>query len=643
MKMNKIFSLILFAALSLTSATCAQNTFNVAAMNVDGLPNSILGINLNPDGHGAQGTLAISQKLATMGYDIIGVSEDFNYHSELITYLSEYNYGTYRGGIAAGNYQANISFDTDGLELFWRNDFVVSNEHCYGWNQKYGKFTNGADELIDKGFRYYQVTVHDSVVIDLYIVHIDAEVDQQDLAARWSQWSQLASMIISSNNGRPIIVMGDTNSRYTRDRIIDNFIAPLEADGRFTVTDAWIEKEYNGIYPEFGSPAMMVWDLGFQKGEVVDKVFYINNNASNYSLSANSYLQDTSFVDSTGTPLADHWPIVVEFTYEKHAEQPRIYHTNADQVNWQGENPTAGGRYYIFHPESHTFLCNNDLTLTAVQEPLFAWTMTQQSEEQGVYTMNMFSGAYYFYLQKTGIFGTSATPALSADVQTIQVSASETNTARNAYKIHRTASPAKLLNYDGSSFTGANGRSEQNDWLFISQQQFRDSMRTFANWEMTICSNEEVMEAPFKGVRSAGLHHGTLVNHFGYDSIITLNLHVLPAYETKEVHTLNVGDSVTFRSMTFRATEPGTFRLSEILQTQLGCDSIYSAVITVVQNQGGTDLPSIYEENIYSQEQSDKQNITHARIVFLNGQLYIRRENTLFDLSGRKIRTLKSE
>ena len=113
--------------------------------------------------------------------------------------------------------------------------------------------------------------------------------------------------------------------------------------------------------------------------------------------------------------------------------------------------------------------------------------------------------------------------------------------------------------------------------------------------------------------------------------------------KSKTLWSEKLRDSVTLRSMTFRATEPGTFRLSEILQTQLGCDSIYSAVITVVQNQGGTDLPSIYEENIYSQEQSDKQNITHARIVFLNGQLYIRRENTLFDLSGRKIRTLKSE
>lgn len=608
----------------------AQNTFNVAAMNVDGLPNSILGINLNPDGPGASGTLAISEKLATMGYDIIGVSEDFNYHNELMTYMQAYNFATYRGGITMNGYQANVSFNTDGLELFWKQGITVLNEGIYGWNQKHGKFTNGADELIDKGFRFYQVTVNDSVTIDLYIVHMDAETDSLDNAARWSQWSQLASMILASNNGHPIIVMGDTNSRYTRDKIIDNFIDPLEADGRFTVTDAWVEKEYNGVYPEFGTDALMVWELGYQKGEVVDKVLYINNRASNYTISANYYLQDTSFVNAEGTALADHWPIVVEFTYEKRAESPSVYHTNATEVNWQGENPTAGGRYYIFHPESRTFLSNNNTTLTAVTEPSYAWTMTYQSENQGVYTMNMFTGAYYFYLNKTGVFGSSATPALSADVQTIQVSASSNSSylSRNPYKIHRTASPARFLNYDGSNFTGAQGQSEQNDWIFISQQQFRDSMRTYASWEATICSNEPYAEEPFVGFHEEGVYWGTLVNHFGYDSVITLTLHVLPAYEIQEELTLTVGDSVEFRGEMFRATEVGTFVLQDPYLTIHECDSVYEATITVVLNNG-TMLPTEREERV------------RATKVLINGQLYIRRENAIFDPTGRRIGTIK--
>ena len=626
--MKRTIATILAILTLCVGSVTAQNTFNVAAMNVDGLPNSILGINLNPDGPGASGTLAISEKLATMGYDIIGVSEDFNYHNELMTYMQAYNFATYRGGITMSGYQPNVSFNTDGLELFWKQDITVMNEGIYGWNQKYGKFTNGADELIDKGFRYYQVTVNDSVTIDLYIVHMDAETDSLDNAARWSQWSQLASMILASNNGHPIIVMGDTNSRYTRDKIIDNFINPLEEDGRFTVTDAWVEKEYDGVYPEFGTDALMVWELGYQKGEVVDKVLYINNRASNYTLSANYYLQDTSFVNSEGTALADHWPIVVEFTYEKRAESPNVYHTNATEVNWQGENPTDGGRYYIFHPGTRTFLSNDNTTLTAVSEPSYAWLMTYQSDNQGIYTMNMFSGAYYFYLNKTGVFGSSATPALSSDIQTIQVSLSSTNTARNAYKIHRTASPARFLNYDGDIFTGAQGQSEQNDWIFISQQQFRDSMRTYASWEATICSNEPYDEEPFVGFHEEGVYWGTLVNHFGYDSVIMLTLHVLPAYEYIEEHTLTIGDSIEFRGEWFHATETGTFILDESHQTIHGCDSVYEASITVVPNSG-TMLPTEREERVL------------ATKVLINGQLYIRKEDAVFDPSGRRIGTIK--
>ena len=621
MRMKKLFITGIF--LLLLCGAQAQNTFNVAAMNVDGLPTTILGININPDGHGAEGSLAISKKLATMGYDIIGLSEDFNYNTELMQYMTEYDCGTYRGGIDMSNYKANISFDTDGLNLLWKKvGFAAFNERIIGWNQKYGKFDNGADELIDKGFRFYQVTIHDSVTIDLYIVHMDAECDEQDLAARWSQWSQLASMILSSNNGNPIIVMGDTNSRYTRDKIIDNFINPLEEDGRFTVRDAWVEKEYDNVYPEFGTNSLMVGDLGYQKGEVVDKVLYINNISSAYTISANYYLQDVSFVNEQGEPLADHWPVVVEFTYEKRSYAPGTYNTNAANINWQGENPTAGGRYYIYHPQNRIFLGNNDTELTAVTEPFYSWTMTPKSQNDNIYTMTMFSGAYYFNLSKSGL---SANPTLSATEETTQISASGTNTARNAYKIHRTAYPARYLNHGDEGFTGAKNTSAWNDWLFVSVQQFRDSMRSFAHWERTICSNEAMTEAPFAGIREAGNYEGTIVNHLGYDSVVTLTLHVLPAYEFHENHTLSVGDSVLFRGTMFHATAPGTFHLEDPYVTVEGCDSVYYATIVVEAIMTGID-------SIGDMPQTPK-----SQKILRDGHLYIRRGEKLYDLTGKEV------
>ena len=623
--MKKIFLVLgVCAAVLCSTGVAAQNTFNVAAMNVDGLPTSILGININPDGHGAEGSLAISQKLATMGYNNIGLSENFHYNTEIMQYMGAYSCGTFRGGITAGNYQADISFDTDGLNLLWKtNGFRAFNERIIGWNQKNGKFQDGADELIDKGFRFYQVTINDSVTIDLYIVHMDAECTEADLAARWSQWSQLASMILSSNNGNPIIVMGDTNSRYTRDRIIENFFEPLQADGRFTVTDAWIEHERDGVFPAFGDDALMVGDLGFQKGEVVDKVIYINNISSAYTLSANYYLQDTTFVSEDNVPLADHWPVVVEFTYEKRSYVPGTYNTNAAQINWVGENPTAGGRYYIYHPQNHIFLGTNDTKLTAVTEPMFTWVMTPVNWNGNDCTMKMFSGAYYFNLAKSGAFGSSATPTLSASEQTIEVCPTWNGFQnRNAYKIFRKADPTRYLNHGGEGFSAAKSASDWNDWLFISVEQFRDSMRTFGQWERTICSNEAMTESPFVGINEPGTYTGTIVNHIGYDSVVTLTLHVLPAYEFHESHTIAVGDSVLFRGEMFHATDAGTFHLEDPYYTAHGCDSVYYATITV-------------KEGTTTDMQHFSAGSQRSEIFLRDGHLYIRRENLLFDPTGR--------
>ena len=54
-----------------------EGTFTAVALNVDGLPNKIATYDLNPDGPGRNGTLKISQYLASKGYDFIGCSEDF--------------------------------------------------------------------------------------------------------------------------------------------------------------------------------------------------------------------------------------------------------------------------------------------------------------------------------------------------------------------------------------------------------------------------------------------------------------------------------------------------------------------------------------------------------------------------------------
>lgn len=310
-------------------ALLAKKRFTAVVLNVDGLPSKAFGITMNPDSKGADGSRAISQKLNTMGYDVIGVSEDFNYNSEICSALTGYTTGTWRGGIeGAGGLFGGLAailggggIDTDGLNFFTRDAVCrQSNERWTKWNKRYGTTSDGSDELIKKGYRYYTVTMNDGVEVDVYILHMDAETSSGDIAARESQMEQLTTDILSTHNGRPIIVMGDTNCRYTRDRVKSLFIDVIDADPRFTIHDAWVEHARMGGYPGFGSDALLVSDLGYRRGEVVDKVFYINNTEATYRLQAEIFAQDISFIGENGEPLADHWPMVVTFSYEKNDE-----------------------------------------------------------------------------------------------------------------------------------------------------------------------------------------------------------------------------------------------------------------------------------------------------------------------------------
>ena len=86
---------------------------------------------------------------------------------------------------------------------------------------------------------------------------MDAGDSDKDIKARASQWKQLAEAVKDNTNGHSIIVMGDLNSRYTRDEIENLFINPLNSTGRLTVKDAWIELCKQGVYPTLGSAALM--------------------------------------------------------------------------------------------------------------------------------------------------------------------------------------------------------------------------------------------------------------------------------------------------------------------------------------------------------------------------------------------------
>ena len=318
-------------------AETTEGNFTVATFNVDGMPKQIkiVGVDydLNPDGPGAEGSLAISRGMAERDWDLIATSENFNFMTELMSEMRGYEHTTLRDSIATefSLIGLNFPFDTDGLSLLYKDYINVENEQIVSWNTHYSTDIvgipagNGADGMIDKGYRTYQAEFAPGIVVDVYILHMDADSDAEDIAAREAQMTQLADAIKASDNGNPIIVMGDTNCRYTRENLETLFIDSINADERFTIQDTWIEKVRNGIYPVNGSSDLVASDKGgtypYPDAEIVDKVFYINNTESDVQLTAQSYTVATDFVDEAGNALADHWPVVVEFKYEKQPQE----------------------------------------------------------------------------------------------------------------------------------------------------------------------------------------------------------------------------------------------------------------------------------------------------------------------------------
>lgn len=312
--------------------------FTVAALNVDGMPQKVdvtviginaTSINLNDDGPQAAGSEEIGKYIEDSGIDFLALSESFNYYNEINTNAPSYATGTQRlpEGLPTSvrvinALQIKFPFDTDGLNLMYNKKLTVGSESMTAWNDHFSPndesipvievpSTHGADGMIDKGYRFYQVKVADGVVVDVYILHMDADSSDDDNAARAKQIDQLMKAVEANDNGNPIIIMGDTNCRYTRDPLEEKII---EGGG---FSDPWIDLERDGVYPKMGDNALMVGDLGYQKGEVVDKVFYKNAEGSNLTIKAVSYDVDADgyVYPGTETMLGDHPPVIVKFEY----------------------------------------------------------------------------------------------------------------------------------------------------------------------------------------------------------------------------------------------------------------------------------------------------------------------------------------
>jgi hypothetical protein len=268
-----------------TAATTATGSFNVLTYNVAGLPEGL------SSGNPETNTPLISPRLA--GYDIVNVQEDFNYHAALYAGDNHPYRTATSGGVPFG----------DGLNTL--SDYAFEDFQRVKWNS-----CTGTNCLTPKGFSLARVRLAEGVFVDLYNVHTNADDTDEALAARRANVTQLSDFIKANSGGNAVIVMGDTNTRYTRSG--DNIRTLADANG---LTDAWVQLAKGGVRPTQGADALLCPTSAPPNScEVVDKVLYRGSRV--LALNATRYNNEwTSFLDSAGANLSDHFPHTVDFSY----------------------------------------------------------------------------------------------------------------------------------------------------------------------------------------------------------------------------------------------------------------------------------------------------------------------------------------
>lgn len=280
----------LAAALVASAASAAQaasGSFSALSYNVAGLPEPL------SSGSPARNTRTIGER--TMGFDVVSVQEDFNYHAALYATARHPFRTPTSGGVPFGsglNTMSTLPLSAP-RRTTWRRCFL---EDC----------------LTPKGFTQMRLTLAPGVEIDLYNAHMNAQTSLGALRARRSNVDQLAEAIRARSAGRAVLVMADTNTRYTRSA--DN-IRHLTADG-LGLTDAWVQSQRGGTPPPQGSPALTC-ELAEtrQDCETVDKILF--RSGGGISLTLNGFTREsTDFFDAAGRPLSDHAPVSARFSWE---------------------------------------------------------------------------------------------------------------------------------------------------------------------------------------------------------------------------------------------------------------------------------------------------------------------------------------
>ncbi len=213
-------------------------------------------------------------------YDLVFAQEDFAYHEQLVA-------------DAGHRYQfepkpADSAFVGNGLATL--SNYPLDEVIHVPWESCNGYLTALSDCLGEKGFSVGLMHVSRGVSFDVYNIHADAGTDPEDIAARRSEYEQLAMYVQRHSAGRAILLAGDTNldGADPEDRaILRGFMAKTGlSDSCQQVICA---------------------------SDEIDRVFV--RSSDRVDLRAIHWFEDTRFVDERGHKLSDHPAVAVRIAW----------------------------------------------------------------------------------------------------------------------------------------------------------------------------------------------------------------------------------------------------------------------------------------------------------------------------------------
>ncbi|KAL8376013.1 hypothetical protein RB595_007225 [Gaeumannomyces hyphopodioides] len=321
MKFNAVLAL---SALAQT-ALAYNGEFSVLAMNVAGLPAILQGNDV--PGDKSVNSRLIGQKFSELNLDIVNVQEDFNYHAKLYEGNSHPHRTATSGGVPFGsglNTMSNFPW-TDFQRVKWD---VCSN-------------ASGADCLTPKGFTFMRVRIAGegsaAVYADVYNLHADAGTKDEDLKARTSNMRQVAAYIQKNSVGNPVVVLGDTNSRYSRvdDVGLREFLASQNPSGP-ALKDAWVEVQRGGVVPT--EESLCSNPSTSDRCETVDKIFFRGSPLLDLTATAWGYYS-TRFLQPDGNILSDHNPVFARLAYSSAQRLQQSDFVGGPHGNWYSDAP----------------------------------------------------------------------------------------------------------------------------------------------------------------------------------------------------------------------------------------------------------------------------------------------------------------